>query len=322
MIPDRKFTPAFTLIELLIVIALIAVLVSITLVVTQKVISTGKRTTTENVIQILDITLQSASEGNRGIPATVGIPEFEYIKASSERYSARDIVWPMSDVVLFQSSDPPFNPKPALSNSVGLFMYYVEKFGNETARVALSKLPTKFTRLYDPDAVDGRMPTKRQFIDADRASTPTPWEVNDGQFELMTAFDGWGKPIRMVHPALDGVFAKPSFSQRLRWRPIKFTDDALASISVKAKPGWQWGAILLRRDFRSGNATDRAVEGDSAFADSDAGVCDGATPYFYSSGPDGLVGFNDTIDQDVDNIYTRFPKFPDSRLNYDPDETR
>lgn len=311
---SRSSSPAFTLIELLIVVALIAALISITVVVGGKVIASGKRSTTENVIQILDIALQSVSDGSKGIPATVTIPEFEVASGVNVGQTPREIVWPMSDLRncdYIVANDP---ASPHMINSVGLFMYYVSKSGNETAKAALSKLPQKLTGLYDPD-LGPNGPTIMRVVNS--SSEIRFWDGS--QFELMTAFDGWGRPIRMAHPALDGIIGLGSMSSALRMRPTKLTEPEFSGIRVNVSSSkWIWGSLQVRRDFRSGSAADAANGGGDPSADSDCGQCEGATPYFYSAGADGKVGFEGETNNDEDNIYTRLPKYPNARKTYSP----
>lgn len=309
----RKSAGAFTLIELLIVVALIAALISITVVVGTKVISTGKKNATENVIQILDIALQSVSEGSRGIPATVTIPEFEVEPGVSFNTPALQTVWPMSDLRNFGYVSANDSASPYMINSVGLFMYYVARSGNETAKVALSKLPQKFTGLYDPDSSpDGSVSILKV---VSRSGDVRYWDGS--QFELMTAFDGWGNPIRMVHPALDGIVGRGAISTAMSLQPIEMTEPEFSGIRANVSGNWQWGSRSVRRDFRA--RSNGAIGSGNPTADSDAGQCEGATPYFYSSGADELVGVQDDVNHDSDNVYTRVPRYPAARKTYEPD---
>lgn len=256
---------AFTMIELMIVVGVIAILASLTLLIGKRMVDNGRRQATEDVLHTLDTVLQAyASDGK----VDGRVPSYLTVAGRA---------WPMSDVRdMTNSVSAPdaarFGIKPGnqMINGVGLFIAMVQSSDNEAAKAALGHLPAKFTGLYDPDG--------------DRA---------DSQPELMTAFDAWGKPIRFVHPALDGI-------------------QKLNNGFLQAAPTATWGTQQVRRDFgwsagEPSNAQD--------FGDADVGQCEGSTPYFYSVGPDGETGYDNRTgsDLDPDNVYTRKPKTPNGR---------
>lgn len=256
---------AFTMIELMIVVGVIAILAALTLLVGKRMVDNGRRQATEDVLHTLDMALQAYTSDAK---VDGRVPSYTTVGGTT---------WPMSDVRdMTNSVSAPdalrIGAKPGnqMINSVGLFIAMVQASDNEAAKVALGHLPAKFTGLYDPDG--------------DRPDT---------QPELMTAFDAWGKPIRFVHPSLDGI-------------------QKLTNRFVHAAPGATWGTQAVRRD--SGWSAGEPVSAQD-FGDSDVGQCEGATPYFYSIGPDGLVGYDErtAVDTDEDNVYTRKPKVPNAR---------
>ena len=60
--------------------------------------------------------------------------------------------------------------------------------------------------------------------------------------------------------------------------------------------------------------SNRATTGPPEPADADGGICPNNKPYFYSAGPDGLVGIgpNDE-DYNADNVYIVQPRFPENQ---------
>lgn len=270
---------AFTMIELMIVVGVIAILASLTLLIGKRMVDNGRRQATEDVLHTLDMALQAYTSDGK---VDGRVPTYVTIAGKA---------WPMSDVrdmtnTVSAADAARFGVKPGnqMINSVGLFIAMVQASDNEAAKAELGHLPSKFTGLYDPDG-DGA----------------------DSQPELMTAFDAWGKPIRMVHPALDGI-------------------QKLNNGFVQAAPTAMWGTQQIRRDF--GWSVSSQVNAQDV-GDSDAGQCEGATPYFYSVGPDAGAGYDGGVaspspdarpatDYDADNVYTRKPKLPNARKTASP----
>lgn len=85
--------------------------------------------------------------------------------------------------------------------------------------------------------------------------------------------DGWGKPIRYVHPQLDGTFENTTLENLLGPAP---QNTAYVTGQFKRE--------------KTGNTTD-------------GGTCVNNRPYFYSAGADGDYS---TVD---DNVYTSKPTF-------------
>lgn len=281
----RLLTPArraFTLIELLVVVGIIGVLVGLTLFVGKQVVGGGKQKTAQQVIQVLDQALQAYIASTGDNPPAVhtvgtGATALHYPVADARDMNATAPV----EAGVFPGGHP-------MVNSVGLFYEQGRKI--DAVSKILDKIPQQYVKMYD---IDGAGP----------------------QPAMMTVFDPWGKPIRYVHPAFQGVYS-----------------DALANTSPNAaapRPTLEvWPLqptaavptpVYQITDIRRNNVpTGTGVAAENQ-ADGDGGMCVGNRPYFYSLGPDGLCGVvKDSAtpakvveNRNTDNVYTTVPNFVD-----------
>jgi prepilin-type N-terminal cleavage/methylation domain-containing protein len=247
---------AFTIIELLVVIAIISILITLGFVVAGKVSGSGKHRVTEQTLNVLEQALAALTAANGGMPPpTVTDPR---------PGGANNII------AIVDGKNMSTNPATVM-NSVGLFMLQCKNVPDAAAK--LKDLDTKLVREFDPDQTD---------------SNPQAPSFNE-QPQLLTAFDGWGNPIRYVHPMFKGRIAvDPS-------DPASLGPVQVASKLGPAPAGKFYRISDIRRT-------------DSFFSqtDSDGGMPIGQSPYFYSCGPDGDPA---TIE---DNVYTKDnrPRFP------------
>ncbi len=274
---------AFTLIELLVVILIIALLVGISVAVGRTVIGGGKVAQTTNVIRALEVVLGDYTSREGRIPDPF-----------VEDPHNPGIFFPIIDGRNMEINDSGVSPPGyQMINSVGLFQFQMQ--GSRASMEALEGLDAKFRRRY------------------------SPYSDPQAGHEIPTIFDAWGNPIRYVHPAWDGTIVGPELD-RPASPPSPGIDVASVApqLDVRLPSGGQWGIGQIRRnDQDTSDDPQRSEE----FADADGGVSANQRPYFYSAGPDGRVGFEDSdddgerdpdeTDYNADNVYTVKPLFRD-----------
>jgi len=276
---------AFSLVELFVVIALIALLAAIGVGVSTAMSDAGRIRATQLVIETLDQTLDSYVTTRGTIP-----PELVAIELREDfgSFMLGDTVYlPAIDGRLINTSGTEPNH---LINSIGVYLVSIERFVDVEG--VLSHVDARFVRNYDL--------------------------ADDGQPSMRTVFDAWGNPIRYVHPRFDGILEEPGTSRALGEPGAPFDDILTELLPGSLLPG-DTARILIghadspfpevrrsrilqidRDEARTNPGLAFPIE-----TDADGGVCAGQRPYFYSAGPDGDPS---TIE---DNIYTRVPEFVD-----------
>lgn len=273
----------FTLIELLVVIGIIAILIGLTLAVGAKVSGSGKARVTDNAIKILD-TAASAFEATRdGLPPAI----VQYTRPGGDPEVPNDnVLRPVADAYRMDSPEQQIN-------SVGWFMFQAEKVP-EVAPI-FQKLDPKLVRKVSPEQWD-----------------PSKW--NEQQPELATVVDGWGNPIRYVHPTWDGLihggagFVSGNVDASNTGQAVPVDNTLLEFLGLPSPPEFPFTNFTqIRRNNQ--------VQSASETPDSDGGICTGNKPYFYSAGADGKVGYlvdgtgKVLEDYNADNVYTVVPQF-------------
>ncbi|MDX2130583.1 MAG: prepilin-type N-terminal cleavage/methylation domain-containing protein [Planctomycetota bacterium] len=283
---------AFTLMELLVVIGIIAVLVALVVVVGSAVTSNARSSLTRDGLRVLDSTLASYIADNGDIPIAY-VPD-PRVTQNPGQY--RNVLLPVADARNMSDNDTAASPQGnQMINSVGLFMTQVNPAadsqsvvklrGSVNAQKNLSALPSKLSAVYDADRNPDRQPA------------------------ISTAIDAWGRPMRYVHPSFDGLMTDD---------PTNTSPDPAAARDVDLvlgapRPNTTWAIARIRRNARDTAPTPTQAQ---QFADSDGGSCVGNRPYFYSAGPDGRVGVQVSAggevinDFNADNVYTTLPSFP------------
>jgi prepilin-type N-terminal cleavage/methylation domain-containing protein len=270
--PPHAARRAFTLMELLIVIGIIAVLVGLSLVVGNMVMTGAKQRATEDTIRVLDLALQDyiAAQGENP-PSYIDLPVDPTVTPT-------EIKWfPLADARdMSNAASSPAGQLPGrqMVNSLGYFIEAAMRV--PSAKERIDKIPSKYLRKYS---------------------------AGTDQALAMTAFDGWGRPIRFVHPHFQGVYAT--------------TDAGQLSPVPTTPPGIPLGIARIRRNNVVAFAADDRPAAADDVADGDGGMCVGSRPYFYSVGADGLAGVrknaSNVVEADFnkDNVYSINPNFVD-----------
>lgn len=290
--PTVRRRHGFTLMELLVVIGIISVLIALVVVVGSAVTSSARSRLTEDGLRVLDGTLASYIADVGDIP-----PAYVPDPRVTQNAGFRNVLLPVADARNMSDSDTAASPQGnQMINSVGLFMAQtnpapdpqsvVRLRASPGAQKNLASLPSRLSAVYDADRTPDRQPS------------------------LPTAIDAWGRPMRYVHPAFDGLVTD------LPTNPTPdpaAARDTLAVLGAPPAPIANWAIARIRRNARDTAPTPTLAQ---HFADSDGGTCIGNRPYFYSAGPDGRVGVqvdgsgNVIKDFNADNVYTTTPTFP------------
>lgn len=160
---------AFTLLELVVVITIIAILTGIGLLVGTKVVGGGKSKATTNVLQTLD---QALSAYTNSVNAK---PPASLTDDNGDEF-------PLADATVAGTLIP----------STSYLIEILEK--EPSASAILKGLPSEFVERITVPALAGAQPQRR---------------INNAMqvVQLVNVKDAWGRPIRFVHPKYQGDYA-------------------------------------------------------------------------------------------------------------------
>lgn len=314
-----RSTSAFTLIEVLVVLGIVAILASISLVVANRVTEGGRERLTTDLLKTLDTAAQSVIGQAGKIPATytdVKGNEFPLIDA---RGSANGTIG-TARVGAYNPTDGA--PGNASEPSLAMFILAASKF--TSFEDAIKGIETKYILRNRPEEFEPQTasnpygnpygftwPQSRHLswlysptldlipIKDPTASSPQPGMASQVEMGLSLK-DAWGQPIRFVHPAYHGGYGSGFQLQG---------DGTLVAASNRSNTS------ELRKKLKQSGGTDRTVSfrrsarptgstTDNSIGDADEGLCAGTMPYFYSTGPDKNAGTR------TDNVYTTKPTYP------------
>lgn len=280
--PDWR---GFTLVEMLVVLIIVAILIAISLTVASRVTSSGKGRLTEGAIKLLEQSLTEYVsvrqtrppawyEDDKGysFPIIDGRLEDRTLPATYGLRDGRTLTGPE---IRFDREADPAQPTGAL------FVAVVSKIADADAMIR---------------QLDGSLIERREIEAVARGP--------DGSLERRHTFsatvvkDGWGNPIRFVHPQLDGGAG----SYYTKMPNGSYAQQRRDGLSIQASSDGLGTAVRFSRSFRPFDPT--SVRTPNPAADADEGICLGDSPYFYSPGADGNPGTRS------DNVYSTRPTFP------------
>lgn len=291
----------FTLIELLVAVGVIAILVSIALVAGNSVVQASRASLTKDTLTSMTEVLEVYMNERGAIP-----PGYVQDPRGTSGLDV-NVLWPVADARTNErmraldldeaTSLPGFEALPVrrnrqLINSAGLFAEQTKDVPDAEGR--LSGLPSDVVRSYSVASQPNRF-ANASGSDGDQPDLPTP-------------FDAWGRPIRYVHPAFDGLLVESGSEP---WRASATSDgvqvDTIRGLKGVGDSGPEqvWALNSIRRNNYASYAPadpNDLPEFRDELPDSDGGFCPGNRPYFYSAGPDGDPS---TIS---DNVYITVPE--------------
>jgi prepilin-type N-terminal cleavage/methylation domain-containing protein len=180
---------AFTLVEMLVVIAIIGILAALVVTVAGRVTKGGKVSLTRDTIRVLDQVYTTYLSEREARPSSVFT-------------DANGVQFPMVDGKVSLGGSPVYNPNPP-EDSLALFLLETGKLG--TGKSALSGLDAKFVDRVASVSGLG-VPMVRD-------------ENNNIVLSFTTVKDAYGHPIRFVHPAYQGGYGN-YYDQNIRPRPL------------------------------------------------------------------------------------------------------
>ncbi|MCA3004710.1 MAG: prepilin-type N-terminal cleavage/methylation domain-containing protein [Planctomycetaceae bacterium] len=264
---------AFTLVELLVVIAIIAIISTIALVVGSRVAAGGKVRATESILATLETVFESYKSQSQS--------------AAPSNFTLRQAT--TTETVTF----PIFDGRNRDRNVPAGVQFDVD---NDPAQPSLTLFLLAAAEKIEIEPLLKNIDSA--FIER-RTVNAFGWVNNAGlvqarQVTGLVIKDGFGQPIRYVHPAFHGgagEFYTTATGGPTNREARDVRDSTPGSTGVPMK------LSRSARPFGPANSV-RTV------ADADEGLCVAGRPYFYSAGPDKNPGTRD------DNLYSTRPTFP------------
>ena len=249
---------AFTIIELLIVVGIIALLVSVSLMVGHRVVEGGKDRVTQDIIRVLDSSVLAYEAAKSQMPPN------KYVIRDKDGKVQYD--FPIVDARLDSAQADRLKDLP------------IQSVARYTAMLA--EVPSAQA------VIASISPIKVREVDVavDTATGASFDVVVDGKkrpIKGQEILDGWGNPIRAVCPGYDGGYGKYFDKSSIKSRNSLNVDYWVAGSKQ---------SVLCRRSYRPFSPASAAGQN---IGDADEGLCPSGRMYFYSAGGDRDPGKRD-----------------------------
>jgi prepilin-type N-terminal cleavage/methylation domain-containing protein len=283
--------PAFTLVEILVVIVIIGILVAVAMTLATRVTQGGRARLTEDTIRVLDTAVEDYCASKDG-----AIPPYW-------NNTDNGLYFPFVDGRIHgtRPPTPQFDINADYSQPTTTFFLGLCK-----------EVPTADAACKQ---IDAKLLERREFPNQLKAwgwaTTGAGGNPGGGGGNIavrsLTApvvKDAFGHPIRMVHPKFDGGFdayfdgASQTMVQFSSRQPMIIIPPQGSSLPLM-------NPAAFSRSYKPFDP--RSTPDGTPVGDADEGICPGGRPYFYSAGPDGDPGTRN------DNIYTTRPEWPSEK---------
>jgi prepilin-type N-terminal cleavage/methylation domain-containing protein len=272
----------FTLIELMVVLAIIAILATIGLYVGRRVSEGGKSRVTANTLQLLDQMLTSYKASKGQLPR----PYFDAYNSSGQpaRFPIIDARTLNADSRSATNAQFANVAEPSLSLLLAAMVQEDPGVSETLKRI-------------DPSLMVSVDSINTGFINSGGvADEGAPRDANRKLIKGVIIKDGWGNAIRFVHPEYHGGYGNSfirqngstsAYTQKTRGN-LEFVNGFVQVSSGSGTFAFRRSAFPFDPDLRTAGQ----------IGDADEGLCTNGAPYFYSCGSDGDPGTR------ADNIYS------------------
>jgi prepilin-type N-terminal cleavage/methylation domain-containing protein len=301
--PRFRRSGAFTLIEMLVVLVIIAILAGIVISLAQRVSGGGKYAATRNVIQAAEGMLTDyISRREAEAPLFVRTNQTTSAMGNPDQPDVdEEYMFPLIDGRYEGRSFPPQTGGPAPrfdkdrdppQPAAALLLLEMVKESPEVERT-LQGIDPRFLERRDMYAFGWRI---------DPATNEPTGSLVLRKLRIPQLIDAFGNPLRYVHPGFQGGYGN-FFNNDT---PPTSTNRKYLELAVAGQNGQPVVAVFSRcyRPFGPN------VVATDPVGDADEGLAIGGHGYFYSSGLDADPGTRQ------DNVYNRKPSFPPETANF------
>lgn len=243
---------AFSLVEMLVVIAIVGILIALAVVTGTKVISASKTRASQDIIRVLD-----ESRAVWMLNWDKPIPEFVEVMTPARRPQ----YLPLIDARPAGGNDWAADATPSVTYFTALVL------SDPMIAPVFEQLDSSFVKPTTLPRPDGQ------------------GDSNQYASRALVISDAWGRPFRFVHPAFHGGYG-PFWDQQAE--SMNSQRETFTLRIPTNKPNFFFTAEY-RRSYRP-FAEDDPDRKQTWVGDGDEGMCLGSTPYFYSPGEDGDPG--------------------------------